>query len=144
MVRLLKRALVPARLRRAVRGRLDARYVLRPDHRRDLAEVLGKVRELSGEVAALRAEGERLRAEVERLRGRTSGVTVSREQTRRWDDAHRLALETATAMDRTLQNEVLLWQAVDRARAEAEGTLEAGDAPAATGPGRAGFSGGPA
>ncbi|WP_225878847.1 hypothetical protein [Spongiactinospora rosea] len=42
----------------------------------------------------------------------------------RWDDAHRLAVETASAMDRILQNEVLLWQAVDRV----ESAREAGEA----------------
>ncbi|MDP9865420.1 MULTISPECIES: hypothetical protein [Streptosporangium] len=103
----MKHALVPARLRRAVRGWFDSRYISLADHRQDIRDALWEVQTLSREVTALRAEIDRLRAQVAK-----AGVEEARA--RRWDDAHRLAQETAVAMDRVLQNEVLLWQAVDR------------------------------
>ncbi|MBG0832253.1 hypothetical protein HS041_31590 [Planomonospora sp. ID67723] len=113
----MKRALIPAGLRRVVRGWFDARYISRADHRQDIKDALWEVRTLSREVTVLRAEVERLRAQAAGSRGGTgtgTGVRVDQAQVRRWDDAHRLATETAVAMDRMLQNEVLLWQAVDR------------------------------
>ncbi|GAA3441878.1 hypothetical protein [Planomonospora venezuelensis] len=113
MVRLAKRALIPAGLRRLVRGWFDARYISRADHRQDIRDALWEVRTLSREVTALRAEVERLRAQGAGSGG-AAGVRAEAAQVRRWDDAHRLATESAAAMDRLLQNEVLLWQAVDR------------------------------
>ncbi|GAA2848741.1 hypothetical protein GCM10010517_06030 [Streptosporangium fragile] len=115
MVRLLKRALMPAPLRRAVLGWLDSRYIPRADHRQDLKDALREVRTLSREVTTLRAEVTGLRTEVGELRARVATAGVAPDRAARWDDAHRLAQETAVAMDRVLQNEVLLWQAVDRA-----------------------------
>lgn len=115
MGRFLKIVPVPARLRRAVRGWLDARYVTRVDHRNDIRDSLWEVRAVSRELAALRREVERLRTQVTSLAAqgkRPAGVDPVRAA--KWDEAHRLATETATAMDRLLQNEVLLWQAVDR------------------------------
>ena len=107
MVRLWKRALLPARLRRAVRGWFDSRYISRADHRQDIKDALWEVQTLAREVTALRAE-------VEGLRARVAGTGPDQAQVKRWDDAHRLAQETAVALDQVLQNEVLLWQAVDR------------------------------
>ncbi|WP_084959999.1 hypothetical protein [Thermoactinospora rubra] len=105
----MMRVLIPSRVRAAVRARLDARYAARAELRAALDEVsalrgevaaLGsRLSELGGEVAALREQVERLRAAA-----------------RQADDTRRLALETAEALDRVLQDEVLLWQAVDAAR----------------------------
>lgn len=106
MVRLWKRALVPARLQRAVRGWFDSRYISRADHRQDIKDALWEVQTLGREVTALRAEVDRLRAQVAK-------AEPDQARARRWDDAHRLAGETAAAMEHVLQNEVLLWQAVD-------------------------------
>ncbi|MER7212301.1 hypothetical protein [Streptosporangium sp. NPDC000239] len=108
MVRLRKRALLPAWLRRAVLGWFDARYISRADHRQDIKDALWEVQTLGREVTALRAEVDRLRAQVAK-------ATPEQAQVRRWDDAHRLAQETAAAMEHVLQNEVLLWQAADQA-----------------------------
>ncbi|MEV4243838.1 hypothetical protein AB0J63_10560 [Streptosporangium canum] len=103
----MKRALMPAPLRRAVRGWFDSRYISLADHRQDIKDTLREVQTLGREVTGLRAEIDRLRAQVAK-----AGVDQARA--RHWDDAHRLAQETAVAMDGVLQNEVLLWQAVDR------------------------------
>ncbi|MFJ2030211.1 hypothetical protein [Streptosporangium sp. NPDC087985] len=107
MVRLAKRALVPAPLRRAVRRWFDSRYISLTEHRQDIRDALWEVQTLGREVAALRAE-------VDRLREQVAQAGVGQDRAERWDDAHRLARETAVALDRVLQNEVLLWQAVDR------------------------------
>ncbi|MEU4410841.1 hypothetical protein AB0F88_40585 [Streptosporangium sp. NPDC023963] len=104
----MKRALVPAPLRRAVLGWFDSRYISRADHRQDVKDALWEVRTLAREVTSLRAEVVELRAQV-------AGVKLDPARAGRWDDAHRLARETAVALDGVLQNEVLLWQAVDRA-----------------------------
>ncbi|OUC93438.1 hypothetical protein CA984_26275 [Streptosporangium minutum] len=98
---------MPAPLRRAVRGWFDSRYVSLADHRQDIKDTLREVQTLGREVTALRAE-------IDGLRARVAKAGVDQAQARRWDDAHRLAQETAVAMDGVLQNEVLLWQAVDR------------------------------
>ncbi|SDQ39513.1 hypothetical protein [Thermostaphylospora chromogena] len=66
------------------------------------------------EVAALRRDVERLRSRVDALAARRVPAAPDPSRTARWDEAHRLANETAGAMDRLLQNEVMLWQAVDR------------------------------
>ncbi|GLW06169.1 hypothetical protein Misp01_12990 [Microtetraspora sp. NBRC 13810] len=126
MVRLWKLAPVPTRLRRAVRAWLDARYVTRVDHRHDIRDSLWEVQALGRELVALRREVERLRAQVTTLTERPRAAAApDPRQTARWDEAHRLAHETATAVDRLLQNEVLLWQAVDR--------IDAGARPAGEG-----------
>ncbi|MEU9834346.1 hypothetical protein AB0D67_22700 [Streptosporangium sp. NPDC048047] len=114
MARLAKRALVPARLRSAVRGWFDSRYISLAEHRQDIKDALWEVQVLRREVTTLRAEVERLQARTAKA---PAGRTVDEARARRWDDAHRLATETAAAMERVLQNEVLLWQAVDRAAA---------------------------
>ncbi|WP_344918013.1 hypothetical protein [Streptosporangium oxazolinicum] len=111
----MKRALVPAPLRRAVLGWFDSRYISRADHRQDVKDALWEVQTLAREVTSLRAE-------VVELRARVAGVKLDPARAGRWDDAHRLAQETAVALDGVLQNEVLLWQAVDRAN---EGAAEA-------------------
>ncbi|WP_329085366.1 MULTISPECIES: hypothetical protein [unclassified Streptosporangium] len=111
----MKRALVPAPLRRAVLGWFDSRYISRADHRQDVKDALWEVQTLAREVTSLRAE-------VVELRARVAGVKLDPARAGRWDDAHRLAQETAVALDGVLQNEVLLWQAVDRATG---GTTEA-------------------
>ncbi|MGC5011054.1 hypothetical protein ACLQ2R_09855 [Streptosporangium sp. DT93] len=120
MVRLMRRALVPTPLRKAVLGWFDARYISRADHRQDVKDALWEVRTLAREVTSLRAEVVELRAQVTRAR-------LDPARAGRWDDAHRLARETAVALDEVLRNEVLLWQAVDRAdatRDRATGTQE--------------------
>lgn len=64
----------------------------------------------------LRREIVALRREVERLRDvPRTGVAKSDP---RAADAHRLAYETAEALDRVLHNEVLVWQAIDGLKAE--------------------------
>jgi hypothetical protein len=139
MARLLKHVLIPARLRRVVRNWFDSRYISRADHRQDIRDALWEVQTLGREVAALRAEADGLRREVGRLRDRPAGTRVDAARAARWDDAHRLAQETAVALERVLQNEVLLWRAVDRAAAGGPGertarpggrTLEEGSATA--------------
>ncbi|MER5621302.1 hypothetical protein [Streptosporangium sp. NPDC002544] len=110
----MKRALVPAPLRRAVLGWFDSRYISRADHRQDVKDALWEVQTLAREVTSLRAE-------VVELRARVAGVALDPARAGRWDDAHRLAQETAVALDGVLQNEVLLWQAVDRAAGEGTG-----------------------
>ncbi|MEU8381312.1 hypothetical protein [Streptosporangium sp. NPDC048865] len=104
----MKRALVPAPVRRAVLGWFDSRYISRADHRQDVKDALWEVQTLAREVTALRAE-------VVELRSRVAGARLDPARAGRWDDAHRLAQETAVALDGVLRNEVLLWQAVDRA-----------------------------
>ncbi|MBG0815306.1 hypothetical protein HS045_14080 [Planomonospora sp. ID82291] len=114
---------MPARLRRVVRDWFDSRYISRADHRRDVRDALWEVQTLGREVAALRAETDGLRREVGRLREQPAGTRIDPARADRWDDAHRLAQETAAALERVLQNEVLLWQAVDRV----SGGREAGE-----------------
>ncbi|WP_440069190.1 hypothetical protein [Streptosporangium sp. OZ121] len=110
----MKRALVPAPLRRAVLGWFDSRYISRADHRQDVKDALWEVQTLAREVTSLRAEVVELRAQV-------AGVKLDPARAGRWDDAHRLAQETAVALDGVLRNEVLLWQAVDRATGDTAG-----------------------
>ncbi|WP_066362783.1 hypothetical protein [Herbidospora mongoliensis] len=62
VLRLILRVLAPPRLRRAVRVRVDARYVTRADHRQDLKEALWEIQMLRREVVALRREVDRLRS----------------------------------------------------------------------------------
>ncbi len=118
MVRLVTRALIPARLRRVVLGWFDSRYISRADHRQDIKDALWEVQTLGREIVSLRAEVGELRAQVEKVR-------IDPVRAKRWDDAHRLSEEIAVAMDGVLQNEVLLWQAVDRLSAGSVGSATA-------------------
>ncbi|GIH24846.1 hypothetical protein Aph01nite_31560 [Acrocarpospora phusangensis] len=49
------------RLRRALRVRIDARYVTKADHLRDIRDTLWEVQMLRREVVAMRRELDRLR-----------------------------------------------------------------------------------
>ncbi|TKK88615.1 hypothetical protein FDA94_13150 [Herbidospora galbida] len=62
VLRLVLRVLAPPRLRRAVRVRVDARYVTRADHAQDMKEALWEIQMLRREVVALRREVDRLRS----------------------------------------------------------------------------------
>jgi uncharacterized small protein (DUF1192 family) len=98
----MMRVLVPVRLRKAVRTWFDSRYISIADHRQDIRDALWEVQTLRREVAALQGE-------VERLRN-------ARPAKAKPGDACRLAQETAKALDGVLQNEVLVWQAIDDLR----------------------------
>jgi hypothetical protein len=106
----MMRVLVPARLRKAVRTWFDSRYISIADHRQDIRDALWEVQTLRREVAALQGEVERLR------KARPPAVDKARI-----DDTYRLAQETARALDGVLQNEVLVWQAIDELRARGHG-----------------------
>ncbi|MDF2707026.1 MAG: hypothetical protein K0R62_2678 [Nonomuraea muscovyensis] len=106
----MMRVLVPARLRQAVRTWFDARYISIADHRQDIRDALWEVQTLRREMATLQAEVERLRKAPVRQ------PAAPKTDTTRLDDAHRLAQETAKALDGVLQNEVLVWQAIDDLR----------------------------
>jgi hypothetical protein len=122
MSRFFLRVLVPAKVRRAVRARFDARYVVRADHRRDVRDALWEVRSLRREVVALRAEVERLRRE------RTPAAPpVDPAMPAKVGEARRLAEETAVAADHLLQSEVLIWQAIDRLEARIDRLEEAAE-----------------
>ncbi|XVQ84565.1 hypothetical protein ACQP2K_38030 [Microbispora siamensis] len=105
------RVLGLSRLRRALLSRLDSRYVTKPDHRQDLKDALWEVQMLRREIVALRGEVERLR------RGTQTPVKAAPEPRVTADpraaEAHRLATETAEAVDTLLQNEMRIWQAID-------------------------------
>ncbi|MEU8266440.1 hypothetical protein AB0B89_04670 [Sphaerisporangium sp. NPDC049002] len=120
MSRFVMRVLAPLRVRRAILGRLDGRYVTRADHRQDVRDSLWEVQALKREVTALRRE-------VDQLRRRAAGPTAPSTDPKlaaRVEDAHRLATETASAVDHVLQSEVLIWQAIDAIR-EAGGSEKA-------------------
>ncbi len=99
------RVLTPSRLRRALLSRLDSRYVTKPDHRQDLKDALWEVQMLRREVVALRDEIDRLR------RGNAAPARAAVDP--KAAEAHRLATETAEAVDTLLQNEMRIWQAID-------------------------------
>ncbi|NUR92320.1 MAG: hypothetical protein HOY71_50310 [Nonomuraea sp.] len=99
------RVLVPARLRQRVRAAFDSRYISIADHRQDIRDALWEVQTLRREVKDLRTEVERLR------KASTRPVPVAKDE-----DTKRLAQETAKALDGVLQNEVLIWQAIDELR----------------------------
>lgn len=109
MIRFLRRVLAPftAPMTRAVRSRIDARYVTKADHRRAVKDVLWEVQMLRREVVALRGEVDRLR--------KTAKAPAAPPSARdpRAAEAHRLATETAEALDKVLQNEIRVWQAID-------------------------------
>ncbi|MET8863213.1 hypothetical protein ABZW11_09700 [Nonomuraea sp. NPDC004580] len=109
----MKRVPVPARLRKAVRTWFDSRYISIADHRQDIRDALW-------EVQTLRREMRTLQEEVERLRKARPPVIDKKKV----DETHRLAQETAKALDGVLQNEVLVWQAIDQLRDERGRTEE--------------------
>jgi hypothetical protein len=120
MARFVMRVLAPLRVRRAILGRFDGRYVTRADHRQDVRDSLWEVQALKREVAALRRE-------VDQLRQRAASTTKPSTDpalAAKVEDAHRLATETASAVDHVLQAEVLIWQAIDTMR-EAGGSEKA-------------------
>ncbi|MEV0585668.1 hypothetical protein [Nonomuraea sp. NPDC050310] len=77
-----------------VRSWLDARYAARI------------------ELAEARKEIDELRASVAELQRQVQALSTAKPVDQ---EARRLATETAEALDALLQNEVLLWQAVERA-----------------------------
>ncbi|WP_235558095.1 hypothetical protein [Sphaerimonospora mesophila] len=109
MMRFVRRVLAPltAPISRRVRSRIDARYVTKADHRRDIKDALWEVQMLRREVVSLRNEVDRLR--------KTAKASAAPAPARdpRVAEAHRLATETADALDKVLQNEVRVWQAID-------------------------------
>ncbi|MBB6546448.1 hypothetical protein [Nonomuraea rubra] len=108
----MMRVPVPARLRKAVRTWFDSRYISIADHRQDIRDALWEVQTLRREMATLQSEVERLRsARPAAAPGPDPALKA------KLDDTHRLAQETARAMDGVLQNEVLVWQAIDGLRA---------------------------
>jgi hypothetical protein len=104
----MKRVLVPARLRSAVRSWFDSRYISVTDHRQDIRDALWEVQTLRREMAALQGEVERLRSAGPPVKGGVDKAAF--EQTRK------LTQETAKALDGLLRNEVLVWQAIDEIR----------------------------
>ncbi|MET8985477.1 hypothetical protein ABZW49_08510 [Nonomuraea wenchangensis] len=110
----MMRTLVPARLRKAVRTWFDSRYISVADHRQDIRDALWEVQTLRREMTGLQAEVERLRKAVAKPAPRPATPAADKA---RLDDTHRLAQETAKALDGVLQNEVLVWQAIDELRA---------------------------
>ncbi|MFG1704585.1 hypothetical protein ACFLIM_15445 [Nonomuraea sp. M3C6] len=108
----MMRVLVPARLRKAVRTWFDSRYISIADHRQDIRDALWEVQTLRREMATLQGEVERLRT------ARPPVVDKAKI-----DDTHRLAQETAKALDGVLQNEVLVWQAIDDLRGDGPGAV---------------------
>ncbi|MFI7443667.1 hypothetical protein [Nonomuraea indica] len=111
----MMRVLVPARLRQAVRTWFDARYISIADHRQDIRDALWEVQTLRREMATLHAEVERLRKAPARPPA-APGTGATGVDAAKVEDAHRLAQETAKALDGVLQNEVLVWQAIDDLR----------------------------
>jgi hypothetical protein len=110
MLWFVMRVLAPSRLGRAVRSRIDARYVTKTDHRQDIKDTLWEVQMLRREVVALRRE-------VDRLRQAPGAAKTMADP--RAAQAQRIATETAEALDQVLQNEVLIWQAIDELKARA-------------------------
>jgi hypothetical protein len=111
----MMRVPVPARLRKTVRTWFDSRYISIADHRQDIRDALWEVQTLRREMATLQGEVERLR------KGRPAAPDKPADRAAekaRLDDTHRLAQETAKALDGVLQNEVLVWQAIDDLRAD--------------------------
>ncbi|MFI7703367.1 hypothetical protein [Nonomuraea sp. NPDC049480] len=124
----MMRVPIPARLRKAVRTWFDSRYISIADHRQDIRDALWEVQTLRREVTTLQAEVERLRKT--RPPVTADPVTVDKAKI---EDTYRLAQETAKALDGVLQNEVLVWQAIDdlRARHVTAADPEQGERPCA-------------
>ncbi|WP_201761924.1 MULTISPECIES: hypothetical protein [unclassified Nonomuraea] len=140
----MMRVPVPVRLRKAVRTWFDSRYISIADHRQDIRDALWEVQTLRREMATLQGEVERLRnarppAAAARTHSAGAGDRAGSADSRvgrvevkadkaygKADDAHRLAQETAKALDGVLQNEVLVWQAIDDLRTR----LAGGEVPA--------------
>jgi hypothetical protein len=120
----MMRVLVPARLRTAVRTWFDSRYISIADHRQDIRDALWEVQTLRREVATLHGEVERLRSTPPPAAAKApaskvpAAPVIDRSQ---FNDTRRLAQDTAKALDRVLQNEVLVWQAIDDLRSHATG-----------------------
>jgi hypothetical protein len=103
------RLLLPARVRRALLARFDARYITKQDHRQDLRDALWEMESLKREVVTLRREVERLR----QAGAKAGKAAPDPGLAGKVADASRLATETAASLDHLLQNEVLVWQAID-------------------------------
>ncbi|GAA3678647.1 hypothetical protein GCM10022224_048490 [Nonomuraea antimicrobica] len=116
----MMRVLVPARLRKAVRTWFDSRYISIRDHRQDIRDALWEVQTLRREMATLQSEVERLR----KARPPAAAPRPDGAEKAKLDDTHRLAQETAKALDGVLQNEILVWQAIDELRADRRGSSE--------------------
>nr|SBP00517.1 hypothetical protein BN4615_P10033 [Nonomuraea gerenzanensis] len=93
----------------------DSRYISIADHRQDIRDALWEVQTLRREMATLQREVERLRDA--RPAAAAPAAKPDPALKAKLDDTHRLAQETARAMDGVLQNEVLVWQAIDELRA---------------------------
>jgi hypothetical protein len=121
----MMRVLVPARLRTAVRTWFDSRYISIADHRQDIRDALWEVQTLRREVATLHGEVERLRSTPPPPAAGKAPAAPVVDKTQ-FNDTRRLAQETAKALDRVLQNEVLVWQAIDdlRSRTQAAGNTD--------------------
>jgi predicted nucleic acid-binding Zn-ribbon protein len=141
MMRFVGRVLVPARLRQAIRSRLDAKYVAKADHRQDVrsireefrrlhrkanAEHRGDAKDTLREIQSLRREIQSLRREVVALRAEADRVqqvaTAGKSAAHEAGAARRLAEQTAMALDYVLQNEVRTWQAIDGLTAQMPAT----------------------
>ncbi|MEV4162414.1 hypothetical protein [Nonomuraea dietziae] len=125
----MMRVPVPARLKKAVRSWFDSRYISVADHRQDIKDALWEVQTLRREVTTLQEEVRRLRAvrqQGPQPTAQAAAATAATAVAEKAAEAHRLAHETAQALDRVLQNEVLLWQAVDELRAANEGAVGGG------------------
>lgn len=109
----MMRALIPARMRKAVRTWFDSRYISVADHRQDIRDALWEVQTLRREVVALQGEVAGLRAAKAPAPPAAARAGADKA---RLDEAHRLATEAAQSLDRVLQNEVLVWQAIDDLR----------------------------
>ncbi|GII61922.1 hypothetical protein Skr01_20070 [Sphaerisporangium krabiense] len=122
------RALVPSGVWRAVLRRFDGRYVTRADHRQDVKDALWEVQALKRELGELRREVGQLRKRVESAAApvKAADPVLGAKVV----ETHRLATETASAVDHLLQADVLLWQAVEEIR---EGDRPATDGPAPRG-----------
>jgi len=75
-----------------------------------VGEALALAREATRQAAQAAEAVERLRAEVEATRAMDERL---RATTAKANEAHRLAMESARAIERLLQAEVQLWQAID-------------------------------
>jgi hypothetical protein len=101
-----------------VRTWFDSRYISISDHRQDIRDALWEVQTLRREMVTLQGEVERLR------QARPAAPPPPRPSPAdkaKIDDTRRLAQETAKALDGVLQNEILVWQAIDELRAAAAG-----------------------